>query len=103
MYYLEYIFMPSVDFTDALLEISELSTIADMWERWNAIACFLIPSDYDMRDALEVAEPVTDPEDSCDEQSIRSRMRYLSDRLDPARCYWLDCRIRLHLGMEPRA
>jgi hypothetical protein len=38
MYYLEFTFMPSVDFTDALLEISELSTIADMWGRWNAIA-----------------------------------------------------------------
>jgi hypothetical protein len=94
--------MPSVDFTDTLLEISELPTIADMWERWNAIACFIIPSDYEIRDAIEDAKPGTGRED-CGDEFIRSRMRYLSDRLDPARCYWLDRRIRLHLGMEQRA
>jgi hypothetical protein len=47
MYYLKYIFMPHVDFTNSLLEISELSTIADIWERGNAIASMILPCDYD--------------------------------------------------------
>jgi hypothetical protein len=104
MYYREYVFMPPVDFTNSLLEISELSTIADIWERWNAIACFIIPSDYDMRNAAESVILYDDDflSRNGNIEYIKYRMRYLSDRPDPARVYNLDMAIRFALGLSFR-
>jgi hypothetical protein len=79
--------------------MSQKPSIEAMWEDWNKIASSVIPIDFDMRDAIEGANC---PDGCITEDSIRERMEYLSDRLDPARCYWLDYKIRLFLGKEMR-
>lgn len=72
-------------------------SIEEMWDDWIDIASTVIPIGFDMSDAADGAiQEDKDPTES----SIRERIEYLADRLDPARCYWLDYNIRKFLGKE---
>jgi hypothetical protein len=52
-----------------------------------------------MADAFEDAMPLSEPPS---EEYIQWSIHYLSDRLDPARCYWLDKAIREICGKPIR-
>jgi len=74
--------------------------IAEIWQRWDAIANRVIPSGYDLRDAVE--DGFYPEESNPTANAISNRLDYLSDRLDTWRCYMLDYEIREFLGLPQR-
>lgn len=79
-------------------QIAELPSIREMWEHWDLLAKDLIPEDFTQEDALKGSlQP-----NLVNDEWVRDRMEYLSDRADPARIYWLDWAIRILLKKPPR-
>jgi hypothetical protein len=83
---------------DLMMDLLNMDSIEEMWDSWNKIADEVIPPSFDIVDAADGANYVRVDTD----QGIRDRIEYLSDRLDPARCYWLDFNIRQYLGKPLR-
>jgi hypothetical protein len=95
-----------LDFTNSLLEISELSTIAEIWKEWEAIANMILPCDYELRNACEDV-PVCYIEDDVDLEWLRYEIRHLASNWRSHTsfgfCYWIDYHLRKQLGIEFRA
>jgi hypothetical protein len=86
----------------------DLEEIADyplpkLWEHWDKIFSAILPENYELRDAIrDSGHRAKKVEAVGREEWCRYRMRYLSDRLDPARGYWLDFELRILLGIDAR-
>jgi hypothetical protein len=89
-----------LDQCDRLIQMSTAPDLKSIWEAWDEIASRVIPDDYELRDCCETID--FDPNFEKTFVEIMSRMSYLSDRLDPARCFALDWAIRRCLGKAQR-
>lgn len=92
----------SVSIFDRMTALLDKSSIEEMWGSWCLIANEVIPRGYDLRDAAEGSLSPFDSVMEINEEWIRDRIEYLSDRADPSRVYWLDSAIRWYLNKESR-
>jgi hypothetical protein len=90
---------------EAMEALSKLP-INEIWEPWCEIANKIIPSNYELKDALDGCDmPILSeyaPGSESLARSIKNRITYLSDRLDIDRCYMLDYKIRYYFGKNLR-
>lgn len=86
---------------ESMINLLDRPSIEDMWCTWSSIANRIIPSSFEMVDALD-SSTCPEVEDENLEEFIRDRISYLSDRLDASRCYWLDFLIRRYLKKPMR-